>query len=288
MKRILINAVHSEETRVAIIANGSLANFNIERKAAQTTKGNIYKARVSAVKRDLEAAFIEYGTPRQGLLSLRKLATSDLSDLPSVGTRVKIDDVLKIGQQLLVQVSKDAREGKGASLTTEFSIAGRYIVIKPNSPTGGVSLKMTSEGRAQMREVLSQLNLTDGTGVIIRSVAIGKTKEELQHDYDELLKLWKNIEAAGKAHSAPKLIYQENNLVLRIVRDKFTEDVKEVLVDDLNRYNEIVEYVKTFMPEMIDRVRLYDEPTPLFSKYQIETQIMQAFDREVSLPSGEW
>lgn len=286
MKRILINAVHSEETRVAIVANGSLANFDIERKAAQTAQGNIYKARVCAVKRDLEAAFVEYGTPRQGLLSLRKLAASDLGKISSAGTRVKIDDALKAGQQLLVQISKDAREGKGASLTTEFSIAGRYIVIKPNSPTGGVSLKMHEEGRTQMREILSQLNLADGTGVIIRSNALGRTKEELQRDYDELLKLWKDIEAAGKAHSAPKLIYQENNLVLRIIRDKFTEDVKEVLVDDSSRYNEIVEYVKIFMPELKDRVRLYDEPIPLFSKYQIENQIIQAFDREVSLPSG--
>ena len=286
MKRILINAVHSEETRVAIVANGALANFDIERKAAQTAQGNIYKARVCAVKRDLEAAFVEYGTPRQGLLSLRKLAASDLGKISSAGTRVKIDDALKAGQQLLVQISKDAREGKGASLTTEFSIAGRYIVIKPNSPTGGVSLKMNEEGRTQMREILSQLNLADGTGVIIRSAALGRTKEELQRDYDELLKLWKEIEAAGKAHSAPKLIYQENSLVLRIIRDKFTEDVKEVLVDDSSRYNEIIEYVKIFMPELKDRVRLYDEPTPLFSKYQIENQIIQAFDREVSLPSG--
>ncbi len=179
MKRILINAAHSEETRVAIVSNGSLANFDIERKAAQTAQGNIYKARVCAVKRDLESAFVEYGTPRQGLLSLRKLAPSDLSKLSSAGSRVKIDDALKAGQQLLVQISKDAREGKGASLTTEFSIAGRYIVIKPNSPTGGVSLKMSEEGRAQMREILSQLNLADETGVIIRSVALARIAHQL-------------------------------------------------------------------------------------------------------------
>ena len=289
MKRILINATQPDEIRVAQVNRGRLIDFDIERTGEESTKGNIYKGRVTAVKADLEAAFVEYGAERHGLLSMRKLVPTDFLDTSKGASseQRKIEDVLKVDQELLVQVDKEPYgHKKGAALTTDFSLVGRYTVLKPKNPDGGISLQITGEALEEMKKILSSLEIPEGMGLILRTASKEKSKKEIQDDLDIVLRAWKSIESGGERAEAPRLIFQENSLVRRIVRDKLRDDIGELVIDSPDMFEELSSYVQSFMPSLESRIQLHEDDQPLFSKYRIEKDISRAFDREVALPSG--
>ena len=289
MKRILINATQPDEIRVAQVNRGRLIDFDIERSGEESTKGNVYKGRVTAVKPDLEAAFVEYGAERHGLLSMRKLVPTDFPNASEDASseQRKIEDLLKVDQELLVQVDKEPYgHKKGAALTTDFSLVGRFTVLKPKNPDGGISLQITGDALDEMKEILSSLEIPEGMGLILRTASKGMSKKEIQEDLDIVLRAWKAIETEGEQAEAPCLIFQENSLVRRIVRDKLRDDIDELVVDDLDVFDELSSYIKGFMPGLENQIQLHEEDQPLFSKYRIEKDISRAFDREVVLPSG--
>lgn len=286
MKRMLINATQREELRVAIVDGQSLYDLDIEIPSKEQKKANIYKGRVTRVEPSLEACFIDYGADRHGFLPLKEISKEYF--LPGVDhNKAGIRDLLKEGQELLVQVEKEERGNKGAALTTFASLAGRYLVLMPNSPrAGGVSRRIEGDDRANLKEVLDQLKLPDEMGLIIRTAGMGRDAEELQWDLDYLLQLWKAISDAGQARSAPFLIYQESKLIIRALRDYLRNDVGEILIDSEELYNDAREFVQQVMPQNLRKLKLYNDTVPLFSRFQIETQIENAFDRSVRLPSG--
>lgn len=296
MKRILINATQPEELRVAMVDGQKLYNFDIEMAARKQTKSNIYKGRITRIEPSLEAAFIDFGAERHGFLPLKDVsrgyfrygsgANGEISPHISL-SRLNIKDVLKEGQELIVQVDKEERGAKGAALTTFISLAGRYLVLMPNNPrAGGVSRRIEGDDRSEAREVLSSLEIPDGMGVILRTAGVNKTSEELKWDLEYLLQLWQAIEASAAKHAAPFLIYQESNVIIRAIRDYLREDIGEILVDDEEIYREANEFMRQVMPHHLDKVRLYRDNVPLFTRFQIESQIESAFQREVKLPSG--
>ena len=301
MKRILINATQPEELRVAVVDSQRLFNFDIETPARRQTKSNIYKGRITRIEPSLEAAFIDYGAERHGFLPLKDIAPSyyqNTFDEEGINTfepeqesdkvvRPSIKDMLREGQELIVQVDKEERGNKGAALTAYISLAGRYLVLMPNNPrAGGVSRRIEGEERTEAREVLNILDIPDGMGIILRTAGVGRSVEELKWDLDYLLQLWRAIETSTKSHPAPFLIYQESNVIIRTIRDYLREDVNEILVDDEEIYNETVEFMRQVMPQYVDCVKCYKDSVPLFSRYQIESQIETAFQREVKLASG--
>jgi ribonuclease E len=283
---MLINATQPEELRVALVDGQRLYDLDIETATREQKKSNIYKGRVGRVESSLEAAFVDYGAERHGFLPLREIARSYFS--PDAGTgRVNIKDALKEGQEILVQVEKEERGTKGAALTTFISLAGRYLVLMPNNPrAGGVSRRIEGEDRSDMREALNALQIPEDMGIIVRTAGVGRSVEELQWDADYLVQLWRAIETAARERPAPCLIYQESSFIIRALRDNLRKDVGEVLIDDANVYNQAVEFMQQVMPHNLSRLKLYQDHVPLFSRYQIESQIESAFQREVRLPSG--
>jgi len=285
---MLFNATQPEELRVALVEGQRLYDLAIETFGREQKKSNIYKGKVTRVEASLEAAFIDYGAERHGFLPLREIARSNFlpSYNPGAG-RSGIKDMLREGQEIVVQVEKEERGTKGAALTSFISLAGRYLVLMPNNPgAGGVSRRIEGEDRAEMRDALNSLTLPEDMGLIVRTAGVGKSAEELQWDLNYLLHLWKSIQEATGTRSAPYLIYQESNFVIRAIRDYLRKDISEILIDNEAVYNEAREFMQQVMPHNLVKVKLYEDDVPLFSRFQIESQIESAFRREVRLPSG--
>ncbi len=288
MKRMLINATQPEEVRVALVDGQKLYDLDIENREREQKKASIYKARITRVEPSLEASFVDFGSERHGFLPLKEISRQyfkKTSDEP--GGRVMIQDVIDEKQEVMVQVDKEERGTKGAALTTFISLAGRYLVLMPNNPrAGGISRRIEGEERDELRDALSQLNIPQGMGVIVRTAGVGRSAEELQWDLDYLLQLWDAIQKAEKTERAPTLIYQENNVILRAIRDNLRKDIGEVLIDGKEAYEEASVFIEQVMPHYKDRVKYYSDSIPLFNRYQIESQIETAFHHTVKLPSG--
>ncbi len=287
MKRMLINATQQEELRVALVDGQKLYDLSIEIPSREQKKANIYKARISRVEQSLEACFVDYGAVRHGFLPLKEISKEYFKTSPQ-GGRMNIRDLVSEGQELLVQVEKEERGTKGAALTTFISLAGRFLVLMPNSPrAGGVSRRIEGEDRDQMREVMSQLNVPEGMGAIIRTAGVGRAVEELQWDLDNLRTQWDAIAQAATGRNAPYLVYQEGDAVTRSLRDYLGDDIGEVLVDDAGAFQKAQEYMQRFMPADAQRkLKTYTDDIPLFTRYQIENQIESAYAHKVQLPSG--
>jgi ribonuclease E len=284
---MLFNATHTEELRVAIVDGQKLIDLDIEYSGKEQKKSNIYKAVVSRVEPSLEAVFVDYGAERHGFLPFKEIARTALGDDEGDFSRQRIASLLKEGQELIVQVDKDERGNKGAALTSFISLAGRYLVLMPNNPRGGgVSRRVEGEERAELRDVLSQLEVPDGMSLIARTAGIGRSAEELQWDLNYLLQLWAAIEVAATGQKGAFLIYQEGSLVIRAIRDLFQPDIGEILIDTELIYEQARQFMSHVMPGNVNKVKLYHDDVPLFSRFQIEHQIETAYRREVNLPSG--
>jgi ribonuclease E len=289
MKRMLINATQPEELRVAMVDGQRLYDLDIENRTRVSKKANVYKAKITRVEPSLEAAFVDFGADRHGFLPLKEISREYFSKRPSSseGGRPKIKELVKEGTEIVVQVDKEERGNKGAALTTFISLAGRYLVLMPNNPrAGGISRRIEGEERDELRQALSSLTIPDGMGVIVRTAGIGRSGEELQWDLDYLCQLWESIQRASDEKSASFLILQESNVVIRAIRDYLRQDIGEVLIDNQDAYDEASAFVTQVMPHFQSRIKLYQDDTPLFNRYQIESQIETAFQREVHLPSG--
>lgn len=285
MKRMLFNATQAEELRVAIVDGQNLLDLDIETLGKEQRKGNIYKGVITRIEPSLEACFVDYGTDRHGFLPFKEVSRSYFQDYE--GGRARIQDVLKEGMQVIVQVEKDERGNKGAALTTFISLAGRYLVLMPNNPRGGgVSRRIEGEERQELKEAMAQLDVPRGMSLIARTAGIGRSVEELQWDFNYLLQLWHAIEEAGEAHHEPYLLFMESSLLIRAIRDYYRPDIGEILVDNQEVYEQVAEFMSYVMPNNVGRLKFYDDHTPLFSRFQIEHQIESAFSRSVSLPSG--
>ena len=286
MKRMLINATQQEELRVAIVDGQSLYDIDIEQSSKEQKKSNIYKGRITRLEPSLEAAFIEYGGDKHGFLPLKEIS-SDYFIQDVNPSKATIKELLREGQEVVVQVDKEERGNKGAALTTFISLAGRYLVLMPNSPrAGGVSRRIEGDDRAALKEALDQLNIPDDMGVIIRTAGVGRDAEELQWDVDYLLQVWKSITDAALAKTSPFLIYQESRLIIRALRDYLRADVGEILIDSKEMYEDARDFVQQVMPQNLRKLKLYEDTTPLFNRFQIESQIENAYERMVRLPSG--
>jgi len=287
MKRMLVNATQQEELRVALVDGQKLFDLSIEIPSREQKKANVYKARISRIEPSLEACFVDYGAPRHGFLPLKEVSREYFRQQPQ-GGRMNIRELLAEGQELIVQVEKEERGNKGAALTTFISLAGRFLVLMPNNPrAGGVSRRIEGEDRDQMREVMNQLRIPDGMGAIVRTAGVGRSVEELQWDLDNLNAQWEQISAAAKDRAAPFLVYRESDAVTRAMRDYLSDDIGEVQVDDQAAFQKAQEYMQRFMPaEAQRRLKLYTDDIPLFTRYQIESQIESAYAHKVQLPSG--
>ncbi|HEZ5026753.1 TPA: Rne/Rng family ribonuclease [Neisseria meningitidis] len=285
MKRMLFNATQAEELRVAIVDGQNLLDLDIETLGKEQRKGNIYKGIITRIEPSLEACFVDYGTDRHGFLPFKEVSRSYFRDYE--GGRARIQDVLKEGMEVIVQVEKDERGNKGAALTTFISLAGRYLVLMPNNPRGGgVSRRIEGEERQELKAAMAQLDIPNGMSIIARTAGIGRSAEELEWDLNYLKQLWQAIEEAGKAHHDPYLLFMESSLLIRAIRDYFRPDIGEILVDNQEVYDQVAEFMSYVMPSNVGRLKLYQDHTPLFSRFQIEHQIESAFSRSVSLPSG--
>ncbi|MBS1188966.1 MAG: RNAse [Rhodocyclaceae bacterium] len=286
MKRMLFNATQAEELRVAIVDGQKLIDLDIESAAKEQRKSNIYKGVITRIEPSLEAAFVDYGAERHGFLPFKEISRSYFQPGVEVG-RAKINEALKEGQELIVQVDKDERGNKGAALTTYVSLAGRYLVLMPNNPRGGgVSRRVDGDERAELRETLDQVDVPAGMSLIARTAAIGRQAEELQWDLNYLLQLWRAIDGVAAEQKAPLLIYQEGSLVIRAIRDYFQPEIGEILIDTDDIYEQARAFMAQVMPNNVNRVKRYRDDVPLFSRFQIEHQIETAFARQVNLPSG--
>jgi ribonuclease E len=286
MKRMLINATQQEELRVAIVDGQSLYDIDIEQPAKEQKKSNIYKGRITRLEPSLEAAFVEYGGDKHGFLPLKEISR-DYFQAGIDANRATIKELLKEGQEVVVQVDKEERGNKGAALTTFISLAGRYMVLMPNSPrAGGVSRRIEGEDRQALKEAMDALTIPDDMGIIIRTAGVGRDAEELQWDLDYLLLVWKAITDAALAKPSPFLIYQESRLIIRALRDYLRADIGEILIDSEEMFQDAKDFVQQVMPQNLRKLKLYKDSIPLFSRYQIETQIENAYERQVRLPSG--
>jgi ribonuclease E len=289
MKReMLINAVHPEQKRMAIVDGGKLIEFNIQMAIREPITGNIYKGIVMKVERGLQAAFVNYGGKRDGFLPLHDVSTEYYAEVgakegsPS-GTRHS----LKAGQEVLVQVMREVSERKGALLTTYISLPGRYMVLLPNKPSSGISRKIEDEeDRKRLKGLMEQIKIEEGIGFIVRTAGMNRTKQELSRDYHHLSRLWKEIQKKSKTASGPTLIYQESNFGVRSLRDYFTSEIEEILVDDVETIRKIRDYCKAVMPRSLKMIKLYKDKTPLFDKFQLEDQIRLIYKDRVDLKSG--
>ncbi|MDP3760269.1 MAG: Rne/Rng family ribonuclease [Ramlibacter sp.] len=286
MKRMLINATQAEERRLAIVDGQKLLDYEIEIEGREQRKGNIYKAVVTRVEPSLEACFVDYGEDRHGFLPFKEISKTYFAQGVPV-SQARINDVIKEGQELLVQVEKEERGNKGAALTTFVSLAGRYVVLMPNNPRGGgVSRRIEGDDRAELKENMDQLEYPNGMSIIARTAGIGRSAPELQWDLNYLLKLWNAIDGASKGGKGAFLIYQESSLVIRAIRDYFNHDIGDILIDTDEIYDQAQQFMSHVMPEHAARVKRYRDDAPLFSRFQIEHQIESAYAREVKLPSG--
>jgi ribonuclease E len=285
---MLINATQPEELRVALVDGQKLYDLDIEVPSREQKKSNIYKGKITRVEPSLEAAFVDYGAERHGFLPLKEISrTYFAEDAREGGGRVNIRDALREGQEIVVQVEKEERGTKGAALTTFISLAGRYLVLMPNNPrAGGVSRRIEGEDRSSIRDAMAALNIPEDMGLIVRTAGVGRAIEELQWDLDYLLQLWASIESASKERTGPFLIYQESNVIIRALRDNLRTDVGEILVDDPGIHEKARDFMQLVMPHNLSKLKLYKDTVPLFSRFQIESQIESAFQREVTLPSG--
>ena len=286
MKRMLFNATQAEELRVAIVDGQKLVDLDIESAAKEQKKSNIYKAVITRIEPSLEAAFVDYGAERHGFLPFKEISRTYFQ--PGVeASRATIKEALREGQELIVQVDKDERGNKGAALTTFVSLAGRYLVLMPNNPRGGgVSRRVEGDERAELRDVMDQLQVPQGMSLIARTAAIGRNAEELQWDLNYLMQLWKAIDGAANQQKGAFLIYQEGSLVIRAIRDYFQPDIGEILIDTDDVFEQASQFMAHVMPGTVNRIKRYRDDVPLFSRFQIEHQIESAYSRQVNLPSG--
>ena len=285
MKRMLINATQSEEVRIALVDGQKLYDLDIENAAREQKKASIYKAKVTRVEPSLEAAFVDFGSERHGFLPLKEISKTYFKK--GASQRAPIQELVKEGQEILVQVEKEERGNKGAALTTFLSLAGRYMVLMPNNPrAGGISRRIEGEERDQLRNAMSKLEIPEGMGVIVRTAGVGRSAEELEWDLNYLLQVWQAIQNAEQEEPTPALLYQENSAVLRTIRDNLRADVGEVLVEGEEAFAEASAFVAQVMPNYSSKIKAYSDPIPLFSRYQIESQIETAFEHTVKLPSG--
>lgn len=286
MKRILINATQAEELRVAIVDGQRLHDLDIEVGSREQRKSNVYKGRITRVEPSLEAAFVEYGGNRHGFLPLKEVARPYFQNAPD-GGKVEIKQALSEGQEVIVQVEKEERGNKGAALTTFVSLAGRYLVLMPNNPrAGGVSRRIDGDDRSELREAMSDLVIPQGMGAIARTAGVGRSTEELQWDLDYLLQVWEAITKAAEEKKAPFLIYQESNVIIRALRDYLRDEIGEVVIDEAGIHQTAQDFMQQVMPQNLSKLKFYDDETPLFTRFQVESQIETAFHREVTLPSG--
>lgn len=286
MKRMLFNATHQEELRVAIVDGQKLIDLDIETAGREQRKGNIYKGVITRIEPGLEACFVSYGEERHGFLPFKEVARSYFKEGVDVRT-ARIQDALVEGQELIIQVEKEERGNKGAALTTFISLAGRYLVLMPNNPRGGgVSRRVEGEDRQELREAMDQLDIPQGMSIIARTAGIGRSVEELQWDLNYLMQLWTAIDGAARDNAAPILIYLESSLVIRAIRDYFSPDIGEILIDTDEIHEQAAAFMSVVMPDNLHRVKMYRDDIPLFSRFQIEHQIETAYSRTVQLPSG--
>ncbi|NUW66768.1 ribonuclease E [Vibrio coralliilyticus] len=287
MKRMLINATQKEELRVALVDGQRLYDLDIESPGHESKKANIYKGRITRIEPSLEAAFVDYGAERHGFLPLKEIAREYFPEGYTYQGRPSIKEVLTEGQEVIVQVEKEERGSKGAALTTFISLAGSYLVLMPNNPrAGGISRRIEGDERTQLKAALDTLDLPKGMGLIVRTAGVGKSAEELEWDLNVLLNHWGAIKQASDANPAPLLIHQESNVIVRAIRDYLRRDIGEILIDSNTIYERALEHIQLVRPDFVNRVKKYDGEVPLFSHYQIESQIESAFQREVRLPSG--
>ncbi|MBL4851398.1 MAG: Rne/Rng family ribonuclease [Gammaproteobacteria bacterium] len=289
MKRMLINATQPEELRVAVVDGQHLCDLDIDTPHRQRQKSNIYKGKITRIEPSLEAAFVDFGSQRHGFLPFKEVSPSyyQKNDTGQTSKSPSIKDVLKEGQEVIVQIDKEERGNKGAALTTMISLAGRYLVLMPNNPRGGgISRRASQTERDQLREILDQLEVPDKIGIIVRTAGTGKDLEDLKWDLDYLLQLWQAIEDAIVEKPAPFLVYQESNIIIRALRDSMSRDIGEIYIDDSKVYAQAHDFVQMVMPQHLPKIKHYQDSTPLFTRFQIETQIETAYQREVRLPSG--
>jgi ribonuclease E len=290
MKRMLINATQAEELRVALVDGQKLYDFDIEVPSKEQKKSNIYKGIVTHVEPSLEAAFINYGAEKHGFLPFKEISPlyRNLQDgVENDGRRPAIKDLIKEGQEIVVQIEKEERGNKGAALTTYISLAGTYLVLMPNNPkAGGISRRIEGDTRSDLREVMAALEIPESMGLIVRTAGCGKNVEELQWDLNYLLQLWEVIERSAGEQSAPFLIFQESNVIIRALRDHLRGNIDEILIDNEESFIQVQNFLKQVMPHFLPKAKLYQDAVPLFNRYQIESQIEVAYGREVSLPSG--
>jgi len=289
MKRILFNATHAEELRVAIVDGQTLLDLDLESAVRAQRKGNIYKGTVTRVEPSLEACFISYGADRHGFLPFKEIYRGYFKNYNSKTplSKTNIKDVIKEGQELIVQVEKDERGNKGAALTTFISLAGRFLVLMPNNPKGGgISRRVEGQQRNDLKRAIDSLNIPAQHAIIARTAALGRTDEELKWDYEFLIQLWNAIEDASANSKAPTLIYQESNLLVRAIRDHLNNNVQELIIDDKEIFERASRFISQVMPRNLSKLKMHEDSTPLFSRFQIEHQIESAFSREVTLPSG--
>ncbi len=286
MKRMLVNATQEEELRVALVDGQRIYDLDIEIPSKEQKKSNVYKGRITRVEPSLEACFVDYGAERHGFLPLKEVSKEYFKNGGQPGNR-NIRELLDEGQEVLVQVEKEERGNKGAALTTFISLAGRFLVLMPNNArAGGVSRRIEGEDREQLREALDQVQIPDGMGAIVRTAGVGRSAEELQWDLDNLKEVWSAISQASESRPAPFLIYQESKAIIRALRDYLSDEIGEILVDSPEVFNEAQQYMQRFMPATLRKLKLYEDPVPLFTRFQIENQIESAHSHKVNLPSG--
>lgn len=287
MRRMLINATnHHEELRVALVDGQRLYDLDIELAGREQKKGNIYKGKVTRIEPSLEAAFVDYGAERHGFLPLKEVAREYMHNAPSRG-RPTIKDALKEGQEIIVQIDKEERGNKGAALTTSISLAGSYLVLMPNNPrAGGISRRIEGDERTELKQVMSQLPVPNGMGCIVRTAGIGKSLEEIQYDFNYLIDTWNGIKQVAGTRPAPFLITQESDVITRAIRDYLRPDIGEIIIDRQEVYERVKSELQYQRPDFVNKVKLYRDEIPLFNRYQVESQIESAFQREVRLPSG--
>jgi len=288
MKRILVNALQKEEVRVGLVDGQYLYDIDIENAEYNKKKNNIYKGVITRVEPSFEAAFVNYGQERHGFLPFKEIARSYFQkEALEKDSRPSIAEAVKEGQEVIVQVAKEERGNKGAALTTYVSIAGRYLVLMANNPrAGGISRRIEGSDRKDLKRAFRELNIKSGSGVIVRTAGVGKSVQELQWDLDYLNQIWENIAKAAEKQPAPFLIYEESNIIVRVLRDHFRSDIGEIFIDNKEVYNFAKAFMTQVMPHALSKLKLYDDTIPMFNRFQVESQIESAFKREVRLPSG--
>gem|GEM_PF-1118154 len=288
MKRMLVNATQSDALRVAVAHGLQLIDLDIERPDFQQKKANIYKGRISSIEPSLGAVFVDYGEERHGFLPLKEISREYfLTETDPNEENIDIRSILKLGQELVIQVEKEERGNKGAALTTFISLAGSYLVLMPNNPrAGGISRRVETDDREHLKEAFSQLQIPEGMGLIIRTAGVGRSKEELEWDLNVLLRYWEAVKQAAIARPGPYLIHQESDVIIRAIRDYLRQDMQEIIIDESKAFERARHYVNQVRPDFANRLQLYSGALPLFSRYHIEEQIENAYQREVQLPSG--